>query len=73
MNLTELQNRILELYKLVCKNGEVPPPMRRELAELDKRAEKLMNTSADNSEWKLCFDMRETVAEILNSEAALFS
>lgn len=73
MNLNQIKNRLSEIYTLVCETGVVTPPMRRELAELDKRADKLMDSASDHGEWKLCFDMRETIGEILNSEAALFA
>jgi len=72
-NLTEIKNRVQKIYNQVCKSGEVTPPMKRELEKIDERANYLQDSAADHTEWNECFQVRETIGELLASEAAVFA
>lgn len=69
---TELKAAVAEITKIAC-TGEIPRPLINSLRKIDESVSAIQDSAEDGSFWMDCYNLREEIEELLNSEAALFA
>ena len=62
---------VKSIFDETCKTGTISGPTKKALEKLDEQANELQDDVTDHAEFMECFELREEISGLLNSEAAI--